>query len=74
MDSITIYPKNEQQKSLLKSLFKEMKVRFEVGKADEQDQYSEKEFIAKIDKSLNQAKAGKTTKLSKDQQKELLGL
>lgn len=73
MESITIYPKNEKQKSLLKSLLKEMKVRFEIGKEDETF-LSEEEFIAKIDKSIQQAASGKTKKLPKNQQKEFLGL
>ena len=74
MDSITIYPKNEHQKSLLKSLLEEMKVRFEVKKSDDQTLLSESEFFAKIDKSVKQAESGKTKKLTKDQQKQFLGL
>lgn len=74
MDSITIYPKDEKQKSLLKSLLEEMKVRFEIGKSDEETLLSEDEFIAKIDKSILQADSGKTKKLTKDQQKKFLGL
>ena len=74
MDSITIYPKNEKQQSLLKSLLEEMKVRFEVGKNDEQVGLSESEYIAKIDKSLKQAESGETKTLEKDQQREFLGL
>ncbi|NDP28501.1 MAG: hypothetical protein GZ087_13910 [Flavobacterium sp.] len=74
MDSITIYPKNEQQKSLLKSLLEEMKVRFEVGRSEELSLLSESEFIAKIDKSIKQAESGKTKKLTNDQQKQFLGL
>lgn len=74
MDSITIYPKNEKQKSLLKSLLEEMKVRFEIGKSEEETLLSENEFIAKIDKSILQADSGKTKKLTKDQQKKFLGL
>jgi len=74
MDSITIYPKNEQQKSLLKSLLKEMKVRFEVAESEEQTLLSESEFIAKIDKSVNQVASGQTKTLTKEQQKEFLGL
>ncbi|MDR6969622.1 uncharacterized protein YlxP (DUF503 family) [Flavobacterium arsenatis] len=74
MESITIYPKNEQQKSLLKSLLKEMKVRFEIGISDEQTLLSENEFIAKIDKSIKQAESGKTNKLTSEQQKQFLGL
>lgn len=74
MDSITIYPKNEKQKSLLKSLLEEMKVRFEVGRSDDETLLSENEFIAKIDKSIKQAESGNTKKLTEDQQKEFLGL
>ena len=74
MDSITIYPKNEQQKSLLKSLLKEMKVRFEVAESEEQTLLSESEFVAKIDKSVMQVEAGQTKELTKEQQKEFLGL
>ena len=74
MNSITIYPKNERQKTLLKSLLEEMKVRFEVGKFDQETLLSESEFIAKIDKSIKQAESGKTKKLSKTEQKQFLGL
>ena len=73
MDTITIYPKDDKQKSLLKSLLEEMKVRFEIGKSNEETSLSEDEFIAKIDKSILQADSGKTKKLTKDQQKKLLG-
>ena len=74
MESITIYPKNEKQKSLLKSLLEEMKVKFEISTAKEDPFMSEKDFYAKIDKSILQAKEGKTKTLSKDQQKDFLGL
>lgn len=74
MESITIYPKNEKQKSLLKSLLEEMKVRFEMGKPNDETLLSEKEFYAKIDKSIEQAENGKLKTLAKDRQKELLGL
>lgn len=74
MDSITIYPKNEKQKSLLKSLLEEMKVRFEMGRNDENVLVTEKEYVDKIDKSLQQAASGQTKKLDKKQQKEFLGL
>jgi uncharacterized protein YlxP (DUF503 family) len=74
MESITIYPKNEKQKSLLKSLLEEMKVKFEISTTKEDSFMSEKDFYAKIDKSILQAKEGKTKTLSKDQQKDFLGL
>jgi hypothetical protein len=74
MDSITIYPKNEKQKTLLKSLLEEMKVHFEVGKSDQETLLSKSEFVAKIDQSILQAASGKTKKLSKTEQKKILGL
>ena len=39
MESITIYPKNEKQKSLLKSLLEEMKVKFEISTTKEDSFY-----------------------------------
>lgn len=74
MESITIYPKNEKQKSLLKSLLEEMKVKFEISTTKEDPFMREKDFYAKIDKSILQAKEGKTKTLLKDQQKDFLGL
>lgn len=74
METITIYPQNEKQKTLLKSLLEEMKIHFEVVKSKDETLLSEKEFYTKIDKSLSQAELGKTKVLSKEQQKTLLGL
>ena len=73
MESITIYPKDEKQKSLLKSLLEELKVRFEMGEKDE-TLLSEEDFYKKIDKSIEQAESGKTTNISKDKQTVFLGL
>lgn len=73
MESITIYPKDEKQKSLLKSLLEELKVRFEIGEKDE-TLLSEEDFYKKIDKSIEQAESGKTKNLSKDKQKEFFNL
>ncbi|WP_262147543.1 DUF2683 family protein [Chryseobacterium foetidum] len=72
MESIIVYPKDEKQKSLLKSLLEELKVRFEIGEAD--TILTEEEFYTKIDKSIQQSNEGKTNILSKDKQKEILGL
>jgi nitrogenase molybdenum-iron protein alpha/beta subunit len=74
MGSITIYPTNERQKFLLKSLLEEMKVRFDMVENDDLTLLSEDEFYAKIDKSIEQAKAGKINIISKNRQNELLGL
>ena len=74
MESITVYPKNAKQKSLLKSLLEEMKVRFEIATSKDETLLSEKDFFAKIDKSITQAENGNTKPLSKDKQTEFLGL
>lgn len=74
MDSITIYPKNEKQKFLLKSLLEEMKVRFEMGDFNDTSLLNKKEYFDKIDKSIAQAQNGELKSISKDTQKELLGL
>jgi len=73
MESITIYPKNEKQKTLLKSLLEEMKVHFEVETNDE-SLLSKEEFYSKIDKSIEQAEKGKLRTLTSEEQKEFLGL
>ena len=74
MESITVYPKNEKQKSFLKSLLEEMKVRFDIATSKDDTLLSEKYFFAKIDKSIAQAEKEKKKPLSKEKQKELLGL
>jgi hypothetical protein len=74
METITIYPKNDKQKSLLKSLLEEMKVQFKLDKIDDETKLTEKEFYQKIDKSIEQAESKKTKKLAKNKQKEFLGL
>lgn len=74
MDNITIYPKNEKQKSLLESLLQEMKVRFEVKTTPSQSLLTHIEFITKINKSIEQAESGNTINLTEKQQEEFLGL
>lgn len=74
MEQIVIYPKNQKQKSLLKSLLEEMKVQFEIAKDNDPTLLKEEEFYAKIDQAIQQAENGQTKVLSKEQQKALLGL
>ena len=74
MKSIIVYPKNEKQKNLLQSLLEEMKVRYIVDKAENNSKMTKDEFFQKIDSSLDEAEKGKTIKISKEEQKTLLGL
>ncbi len=72
MESITIYPENEKQKSLLKSLLEEMKIRFTIDADD--TLLSEDDFYRKIDRAIEEAEKGEVQKVSETEQKELLGL
>ncbi|MFY7743280.1 MAG: hypothetical protein ACOVQR_11570 [Flavobacterium sp.] len=74
MKSIIVYPKNEKQKNLLQSLLEEMKVRYIIDKAENNSKMTKEEFFQKIDSSLDEAEKGKTIKISKEEQKTLLGL
>lgn len=74
MESITVYPKNEKQKSLLTSLLEEMKIRFETTQSKDETLLSEEEFYAKIDRAAKQIENGEGTILTKEKQRELLGL
>ena len=58
MDSIAVYPKDEKQNSLRKSLLEEMKVRFEVGYSTDKTLLTESELYEKIDRSIAQAAGG----------------
>ncbi len=52
MDTITIFPENEKQKSLRKSLLQEMRVHLEESKTKKCTILAENEFDAKIIKYL----------------------
>jgi hypothetical protein len=51
-----------------------MKVRFVIEKSKDDTLLNENDFIAKIEKSIKQSESGQLKKLSKDQQKQFLGL
>jgi len=74
MESIIIYPINAKQKIMIKYLLEEMKIQFEIGSTKDETSLNEKEYYAKLDKSISQAEAGKTKFLPKDKQKEFLGI
>jgi len=74
MKSITIFPKNKKQESLLKSLLEEMGVNFQFDTESDNTKLTKEEFYSKIDFSIKQAEQGNTKHLSEEEQKELLGL
>ena len=51
-----------------------MKVRYIIDKAENNSKMTKEEFFQKIDSSLDEAEKGKTIKISKEDQKTLLGL
>lgn len=74
MKTITIYPKTKKQIDLIKSLMSEMGIAFEFESDESKTKFSEKDFYQKLDKSIKQSEEGLTRRISRDEQKELLGL
>ena len=74
MESITIYPKNEEQKSLLKLLLQELRVHFEIESNNDKTLSDEKAYYGKLDKSIAQAEKGETKRLTEPAQKQFLGI
>ena len=64
-----IHTDTPEQESALKAFVKAMKMKFEVT-----DKPYNPEFIAKIEKSKNQALEGKVTRVEKENFKEFLGM
>lgn len=73
MENIIIIPENKKQFAAIKAFLEVMKVHFRTEKEDE-TLMTEEEFYAKIDRSIKQAEEGKVKTLTKEEQKEFLGL
>jgi len=69
MENIIIIPKNEKQSNVIKAFLAEMKIRFKTVKDD--SIMTEEDFYSKIDRSIQQAKDGKTHGLTPELKKEL---
>ncbi len=69
MESIIIRPKNKKQVTAIKNFLKA----FDIPFVPEKDTYNP-EFVAKIKESEQQIREGKSTRVTKEDQKEFLGL
>lgn len=67
MESIIIHPKSKKQREALQNFLEAFNIPFEPSPYDP-------EFVAKIKESEQQIKEGKSIKVSKENQKEFLGL
>ncbi len=67
MESIIIHPKSKKQREALQNFLEAFNIPFEPSPYDP-------EFVAKIKESEQQIKEGKSIKISKENQKEFLGL
>ncbi len=70
MAPVTIHPKDQKQWNALKIIFEAMNVPFENKEASPYNP----EFVAKIKRSEEQVKAGKTTRIQKEDLENLLGI
>lgn len=67
MESIIIHPKNKEQVEAIKKFLKAFEVPFEPSPYNP-------EFVSKINESEKQIKEGKSIRVTKENQKEFLGL
>ncbi|MEN5132105.1 DUF2683 family protein [Elizabethkingia anophelis] len=67
MEKILIIPENKRQLDLLKSLLKEMKIKFVPTSVEDDTKMSREEYYKKLDN----AKKGKKTVLTKELRKQL---
>ncbi len=68
MDSINIkaFTKNSSQILALKAFMKALKIKFEVSKEVPEETPYNADFVAKIEESRKEARAGKTVKIALD--------
>jgi hypothetical protein len=64
------HPKTDEQISALKAFMGALKIKFEISNIETYDS----EFVEKIEQSKEQEANGKTTRTTKNDLKELLGL
>jgi hypothetical protein len=63
MESVIAHPTNQEQKDALTSFLRSLKVKYEITS----DKAYDPEFVKKINESRQQAKDGKTVKISLDE-------
>jgi hypothetical protein len=69
-DIIIAHPGSEDQFEVLKAVMKALKIKFEITKENPYDP----EFVAKIEKSKQEFKDGKFTRVKKENLQNFLGL
>jgi hypothetical protein len=68
--NITIHPEDASQIEAIKAFMKALKIKFELSK----DQPYDPEFVKKIEKSKQDFKEGKSTRVKKEDLQSFLGL
>lgn len=68
--NITIHPEDASQVEAVKAFMKALKIKFEVNK----DKHYNPEFVKKIEKSKEEFKEGKSTRVKKEDLQNFLGL
>ena len=69
MEVLILHPENKAQLSALKAMAKALKISFET-----KNEFYVPDFVAKIEKSKQEVKEGKTTRVSKEDLQNFLGL
>jgi uncharacterized protein YeeX (DUF496 family) len=74
MESIVAFPKTKKQTNLLQTLLDEMNIQFTVEEVETATNVSRQEFHEKINEFIRQVESGEVISISKETQKEFLGL
>ena len=69
MEVLILHPENKAQLSALKAMAKALKISFET-----KNDFYAPDFVAKIEKSKQEIKEGKTTRVKKEDLQNFLGL
>ena len=66
METIIVHPKNNEEQKVIKAFLEALKIKFENPKNKSEQNDYDPEFVATMERSIQDAKDGKVTKIKLD--------
>ncbi|WP_291097748.1 MULTISPECIES: DUF2683 family protein [unclassified Flavobacterium] len=66
METIIVHPKNNEEKKVIKAFLEALKIKFENFKTKSEESAYSPEFVATMERSIQDAKDGKVTRMKLD--------
>ncbi|CAN1565616.1 hypothetical protein MCETHM1_02889 [Flavobacteriaceae bacterium] len=66
METFIVHPKNNEEKKVLKAFLEASKIKFENQKENSAEDFYDPNFVASMERSINDEKEGKISKISLD--------